>query len=93
CANNWNAALSDSRKKEMWDTFHKSGIFASACRHGFILWIVDMIHSGELAKYPLAILTKAIEMFGDKWMVGYNIGCSFAATIQHTSLHPEFQWK
>lgn len=47
CANNWKAAASDERKK-MWPNFAETGIFASACRHGFILWIVDMIRSGEL---------------------------------------------
>jgi len=46
CANNWKAAQSDS-KKRMWGIFSETGLFASACRHGFILWIADMIRSGE----------------------------------------------
>jgi hypothetical protein len=46
CANNWKAAQSDS-KKRMWGIFEETGHFASACRHGFILWIADMIRSGE----------------------------------------------
>ena len=46
CANNWKAAQSDS-KKWMWGVFAETGLFASACRHGFILWIADMIRSGE----------------------------------------------
>ena len=46
CANNWKAAQSDS-KKRMWGIFAETGLFASACRHGFILWITDMIRSGE----------------------------------------------
>jgi hypothetical protein len=46
CANNWKAAQSDS-KKRMWGIFAETGLFASACRHGFILWIADMIRSGE----------------------------------------------
>ena len=46
CANNWKAAQSDSRKR-MWGVFAETGLFASACRHGFILWIADMIRSGE----------------------------------------------
>ena len=46
CANNWKAAQSDS-KKRMWGIFAETGLFASACRHGFILWITDMIWSGE----------------------------------------------
>lgn len=46
CANNWKAAQSDS-KKRMWGVFAETGLFASACRHGFILWIADMVQSGE----------------------------------------------
>lgn len=46
CANNWKAAQSDS-KKRMWGIFAETGLFASACRHGFILWIADMVRSGE----------------------------------------------
>ena len=47
CASNWKAAASDE-KKRMWAIFEECGIFASACRHGFVLWIVDMIRCGEL---------------------------------------------
>lgn len=47
CASNWIAAVSDD-KKRMWAIFEETGIFASCCRHGFILWLVDMIRSGEL---------------------------------------------
>ncbi|KAJ3729926.1 hypothetical protein C8R42DRAFT_693640 [Lentinula raphanica] len=47
CTDNWKASSAES-KKRMWDGFEESGIFASACRHGFILWICDMIRSGEL---------------------------------------------
>jgi len=46
CANNWKAAQSDS-KKRMWGMFAETGLFASACRHGLILWITDMVRSGE----------------------------------------------
>lgn len=47
CTENWKAAAPDSQK-HAWDMFDETGIFASACRHGFILWIADMIRSGEL---------------------------------------------
>ncbi len=47
CARNWKAAASDEKKK-MWGIFDETGIFASACRHGLILWLVDMVKSGEL---------------------------------------------
>lgn len=47
CARNWKAAAPDE-KKSMWAIFDETGVFVAACRHGLILWIVDMIKSGEL---------------------------------------------
>ena len=52
CASNWKAAAS-LEKKRMWGVFDEAGIFASACPHGFILWLADMIQSGELYVGPL----------------------------------------
>lgn len=46
CTSNWKAAASDD-KKWMWSLFEETGIFACACRHGFLLWIADMVRSGE----------------------------------------------
>lgn len=47
CVKNWKAAASDNKKRS-WAIFDKTGIYASACRHGLILWICDMVRSGEL---------------------------------------------
>ena len=47
CVKNWKSAAKDEKKK-MWAIFDESGVFAAACRHGFPLWIMDMIRSGEL---------------------------------------------
>ena len=47
CAGNWKAAAKDE-KKRTWSAFWETGIFASACRHGRIVWLIDMIKSGEL---------------------------------------------
>ena len=47
CADRWKAAAADEKKK-MWHVFHESGIFATACRHGLIMWIANLIQSGEL---------------------------------------------
>ena len=78
CTSNWKAAASDE-KKRAWGIFEETGIFACACRHGQVMWISDMIRSGELyvrfscmfsccsavcrAKYPLAMVSKALEVF------------------------------
>ena len=47
CVKNWKAASADEKKRS-WDIFDETGIFAGACRHGFILWVIDMVRSGEL---------------------------------------------
>ena len=47
CVKNWKAAASDEKKRS-WAIFDENGIYASACRHGLILWICDMVRSGEL---------------------------------------------
>ena len=47
CVKNWKAASEDD-KKRMWAIFDEASIFACACRHGFVLWVLDMIRSGEL---------------------------------------------
>ncbi|KAK7444532.1 hypothetical protein VKT23_015210 [Stygiomarasmius scandens] len=45
------------------------------------------------AKYPLALVAKALEVFGENWIIGYDIGCRFASTIKSTSLGQRFQDK
>lgn len=47
CTRNWKAAAAED-KKRMWGVFDETGIFAIACRHGFVLWVADMMRSGEL---------------------------------------------
>jgi hypothetical protein len=47
CVKNWKSAAKEEHKR-MWGMFQESGVFAAACRHGLLLWIMDMICSGEL---------------------------------------------
>lgn len=37
------------------------------------------------------MVAKALEVFGPRWILGYDIGCSFAAMISQTSLNEVFQ--
>ena len=46
CTDNWKSAAAEN-KKGMWGIFRETELFTSACRHGFILWLVDMIQSRE----------------------------------------------
>ena len=106
CTDNWKAAASDEKKK-MWAVLSESGIFANACRHSFVLWIADMVQSGELcvshplhhlsaddppsAKYLLAMVTKGLELFGSHNLIGYDISCQFGKTIISMSLAMSFK--
>lgn len=47
CVKNWKAAASDDKKRS-WAVYDETGIYAAVCRHHSILWICDMVRSGEL---------------------------------------------
>jgi len=47
CVERWKNAGPEARKK-MFSLFAVSGVFLTACRHGHVLLICDMIQSGEL---------------------------------------------
>lgn len=47
CVERWKANAEES-KKGMFKCFEESGVFLGACHHGFILFVADMIMSGEL---------------------------------------------
>ncbi|TDL13896.1 hypothetical protein BD410DRAFT_691017, partial [Rickenella mellea] len=79
CLKRWRNAGPEERKR-MFTMFVESGLFLVACRHGFVLLMCDMIRSGELAKYPLAIVNKLLEVYGPNISCGYDIGCAFSIT-------------
>ncbi|THU86073.1 hypothetical protein K435DRAFT_684413, partial [Dendrothele bispora CBS 962.96] len=62
----------------------------SVCCHGLILWLADMVRGRELVKYALAMVGMALEVFGNDWIMGYDIRCSFSQTIKSSSLAPQF---
>ncbi|KAH0833455.1 hypothetical protein J3R83DRAFT_12574 [Lanmaoa asiatica] len=90
CTDNWKAAAEDMMKKS-WGIFDETGIFACACRHGMIVWIVDMIRSGELFKYPLSIVSRAVDVLGPRLLIGYDIGCKLATTIASSPIGAKFE--
>ncbi|KAF8510448.1 hypothetical protein JB92DRAFT_3083613 [Gautieria morchelliformis] len=72
--------------KGMYNAFHETGIFISVCRHGLIWTIVDMIRSGELAKYPLATIARLLSVLPPGLGLGYDIACSFSKPLAWSSL-------
>ncbi|KAH9830936.1 uncharacterized protein C8Q71DRAFT_691273, partial [Rhodofomes roseus] len=84
----WQNAGPEARKK-MFALFAKTGIFVCLCRHGQLLILCNMIRSGKLMKYPLAIVHKLMEVYNPNILVGYDIACVFAKTLTQSSLGPE----
>ncbi|KAJ7782103.1 hypothetical protein B0H14DRAFT_3095747 [Mycena olivaceomarginata] len=92
CADRWKNMINDVTSK-MWGIFDETGIFLALCRHRFVLVLADMIKSGELAKYPLAVVEELLDAFGMKLGVGYDIGCHFGATVASSELGNEAREK
>jgi hypothetical protein len=40
----------------MWAIYRETGIFLSACRHGLIWWICNMVSSGELYEHSFTFV-------------------------------------
>ncbi|KAJ6522141.1 hypothetical protein DFH09DRAFT_1424226 [Mycena vulgaris] len=92
CADRWKNMINDVTSK-MWGIFDETGIFLALCRHGFVILLADMIRSGELAKYPLAIVKELLGTFGLKVGAGYDVGCHFGATVDNSELGEEAREK
>ncbi|KAI5999676.1 hypothetical protein EDD15DRAFT_2160411 [Pisolithus albus] len=90
CAGRWKNMKEDVTSR-MWGIFDEAGIFMAICRHGFSLVIADIVQSGEQAKYPLAVVSKLLDMFGDNLAGGYDIGCKFGATLNRSVVGPRAQ--
>ena len=78
--------MSNESTARMWEIFDETRIFACICHHGFVLCVADMVHSGELAKYPLAVVEHLLRTLGDRIGAGYDVGCHFDITLSCTPL-------
>ncbi|KAG1888193.1 hypothetical protein F4604DRAFT_1877353 [Suillus subluteus] len=87
CAGWWKN-MDDTKMKKAWGIYDETGVFVAVCHHGFSLLIADMVQSGELAKYPLAVVSKLMDVFGKNLGGGYDIGCQFKTTLDQSSLGP-----
>ncbi|KAI0037653.1 hypothetical protein FA95DRAFT_1614014 [Auriscalpium vulgare] len=85
CTDRWVTENATSTGKTA-AVFEQTGIFIGACRHGIIELVQEMVRSGELAKYPLAMLDAYMREFGEGQCIGYDIGCSMDKTVQASSL-------
>ncbi|KAI6010076.1 hypothetical protein BKA83DRAFT_4467634 [Pisolithus microcarpus] len=87
CASRWKN-MDDQKTKKTWGVYDETRIILAVCRHGFSLLMADMVQSGELAKYPLAIISKLLEVFGKDLGGGYDIGCQFKTMLDQSPLGP-----
>ncbi|KAJ7500264.1 hypothetical protein B0H11DRAFT_1714916, partial [Mycena galericulata] len=85
CVDRWRNAGPEQRKK-MFALFAVSGIFLTVCRHGHVIVMCDMIRSGELMKYPLAMIKRLLDRYGQDIGLGYDIMCAFFKTLLRSSL-------
>ncbi|KAJ6461715.1 hypothetical protein C8R45DRAFT_841920 [Mycena sanguinolenta] len=92
CADQWKNMINDVTSK-MWGIFDVTGIFLALCRHGFVLVIADMIKSGELAKYPLAVVKELLDTFGMKLGAGYDVRCHFESMVANSEMGAEAREK
>ncbi|KAG1893159.1 uncharacterized protein F5891DRAFT_1131377 [Suillus fuscotomentosus] len=87
CEGRWKN-MDDMKTMKAWGIYDETGVFVAVCRHRFCLLIADMVQSGELAKYPLAVVARLLDVFGDGLGGGYDIGCQFKVTLDNSSLGP-----
>ncbi|KAJ7866709.1 hypothetical protein B0H13DRAFT_2236793 [Mycena leptocephala] len=67
CSDRWQNMKEDVTARA-WGMYNETGIFPALCRHGFILVVVDMVKSGELAKYPFAVTAHLLRVLGEMAM-------------------------
>ncbi|KAG1880790.1 hypothetical protein F4604DRAFT_1578517 [Suillus subluteus] len=87
CEGRWKN-MDDTKTKKAWGIYDETGVFVAVCCHGFCLLVADMVQSGELAKYPLAVVARLLDVFDDGLGGGYDIGCQFKVTLDNSSLGP-----
>ncbi|KAJ6597738.1 hypothetical protein DFH09DRAFT_904088 [Mycena vulgaris] len=85
CQERWKN-LNEDLTSRMWGVFDETGIFLALCRHGFVLVVADMVRSGELSKYPLAVVDALLDAFGPDLGGGYDIGCGFETTVRKSPM-------
>ncbi|KAL0564922.1 hypothetical protein V5O48_017110, partial [Marasmius crinis-equi] len=85
CEERWRN-MNEKNTASSWAMYEETGVFLALCRHSFVLLIVDMIESGEMAKYPLAVVHRLLTVLGECLGGGYDIGCKFASTIRRSPL-------
>ncbi|KAJ7824252.1 hypothetical protein B0H14DRAFT_3469498 [Mycena olivaceomarginata] len=80
CDEHWEN-MKEAVTAQAWGMYDETGIFPALCHHGFVLVVVDMVQSGELAKYGLAIINHLIRVLGEVTM-GIDVGCKTGRMVK-----------
>ncbi|KAJ7719756.1 hypothetical protein B0H14DRAFT_3098579 [Mycena olivaceomarginata] len=83
CDERW-ANMKEDVTARAYGMYDETGFFPCLCRHSFLLVAVDMVKSGELAKYGFAITAHLLNVLGEV-ATGYDIGCKFGKMVR---MHP-----
>ncbi|KZT50692.1 hypothetical protein CALCODRAFT_422850, partial [Calocera cornea HHB12733] len=86
CTQKWKTFQAKDHASHWMDGLHETGNFLCVCRHGFVLYSVDMVKSGELAKYPISCLRKLLQVYGSDLALGYDIGCAHSGTVSRSQI-------
>ncbi|KAG1728938.1 hypothetical protein EDB19DRAFT_1939615 [Suillus lakei] len=81
CEGRWKN-MDDTKTKKAWGIYDETAYLWPVCHHGFSLLVADM------RKYPLAVVSKLLDVFGSNLGGGYDIGCQFKTTLDNSSLGP-----
>ncbi|KAJ7032249.1 hypothetical protein C8F04DRAFT_1211224 [Mycena alexandri] len=71
----WWQNMKEDMMARAYGMYDETGIFPALCRHGFLLVVVDMVKSGELAKYGFAVTAHLLR----------DIGCKYGKMVR---MHP-----
>jgi hypothetical protein len=93
--------MRDEVTGKAWVHYKETGVFLCVCRHGFVLYIADMVDSGELYAHRFPNYLRSVLIFyRSKYgfsvvkhlidalgevAIGYDIGCRFGVRVNR---HP-----
>ncbi|KAF9061859.1 hypothetical protein BDP27DRAFT_1142312, partial [Rhodocollybia butyracea] len=74
--------------------FFENGWFVLLCRHMILMLTCDMVKSGELYQYPLALLAIYMAAEKEEWKLAnaYDIHCKFLKHLQQSPLQSLAEW-
>ncbi|KNE87695.1 hypothetical protein PSTG_18914, partial [Puccinia striiformis f. sp. tritici PST-78] len=91
CADSHKAA-DDTRNETTWKGCDDTGLMGSCCRHDGVIYLANIVETGENRALPLSILKRLLQNIDPNRPVGvlYDIGCSLDKFIEKLSYNPRY---